>query len=319
MAPLITGAMGHVGCEAVRQAASAGARVVAQYHTRFRPADAEAIGGNVTWVACDLADAAAVELLAGDYGVDSCLHLAAISNEAYARPQPLAAIQANVGAVANLLDAARCGNWRRFVFVSTGSVFQKADPAAPILEDAPVSAVNVYGTTKYCGELLAGMYRSQFGLSAAVVRISWVYGPPILSDDPARGPIPSFLTKALAGIPIRDAGGADFAASFTYVTDAAAGLLAALNAPRLNFDVYHLGPGVNFTAGQAAAAVRAAVPGAVIEIGPGTEPWTRYTKMRGPLAGGRLLRDTGFRVAHTLDAGVRAYADWMRAHPQARG
>jgi nucleoside-diphosphate-sugar epimerase len=83
----------------------------------------------------------------------------------------------------------------------------------------------------------------------------------------------------------------------------------------LRYPTYHLGHGVNFTAGQAAAAVRSAVPGAVIALSSGTEPWTRYTSLRGPLAGDRLRADTGYSPTHTLDAGVLAYAQWMRAHP----
>ena len=120
------------------------------------------------------------------------------------------------------------------------------------------------------------MYRSEYGLSASTVRISWVFGPPVISDQPMRGPIPSYLLRALRGEPIRE-GGADFAASFTYVADVAEALLAAAAAPELRHAIYHFGHGVNFTAGQAAEAVRKAVPGAVIELAGGTEPWTRYT------------------------------------------
>ena len=158
------------------------------------------------------------------------------------------------------------------------------------------------------------MYRSEYGLSASAVRISWVFGPPVISDQPMRGPIPSYLLRALRGEPIRE-GGADFAASFTYVADVAEALLAAAAAPELRHALYHFGHGVNFTAGQAAEAVRQAVPGAAIALSGGTEPWTRYTAPRGPLAGERFFQDMGYRPAHTLAAGVAAYADWMRANP----
>lgn len=316
MTLLVTGAAGHVGLWVARRAATAGLRVVAACRTPPRPEEAASVGASVTWVSCDLAEASAVDALAAAHAIDSCIHLAAVSNEAYARPKPLAAVQANVGATANLLEAARRHDWRRFILVSTGSVFQAADAVTPILEDAPTSPANVYATTKHCAELLTRMYRTQFGLSASVVRISWVYGPPVATDSPTRGPIPAFLRAALAGKARRDPGGADFAASFTYVTDVADGLLAASRADRLDHDIYHLGPGRNFTAGRVAAAVRAAVPGAVIELGPGTEPWTTYTKMRGPLAGGRFRTSTGYSLAHGLDEGIAAYAAWMRAHPQ---
>ena len=315
MTLLVTGATGHVGGEIVRQAMKRDMPVIAVARDAVGEAEAQAFP-SVKWLQCDLADTDAVKALTARNRIDACIHAAAISNEAYAKPDPRGAIATNVGATANLLEAARLASWRRFVLISTGSVFSlNSDTTRPILEDQAPGVANVYSTTKLCAELLTSMYRTEYGLSASTVRISWVFGPPIISDQPMRGPIPSYLLRALQGIAIRE-GGAEFAASFTYVADAAAGLLAAATAPELRHPIYHLGHGVNFTAGQAAAAVRSAVPGAVIELTGGTEPWTRYTSLRGPLAGDRLRADTGYNPTHTLEAGVRAYADWMRAHPE---
>jgi nucleoside-diphosphate-sugar epimerase len=316
MALLVTGASGHIGLELAKLAASRGMDVVATHRGDLHEAQAKAAGSGVTWHACDLADACAVRDLAAEYTIDACIHCAAISNEAYARPNPLDAINTNVGATANLLDAAKLGSWRRFVLVSSGSVFQlRRDIVNKVTEDQPPEPANVYSTTKVCAEQLTRMYRSEYGLSASTVRISWVFGPPVISDQPQRGPIPSYLLRALRGEAIRE-GGADFSASFTYIADVVDGLLAASAAPELRHAVYHFGHGVNFTAGQAAAAVVKAVPDAVIEISSGTEPWTKYTALRGPLAGERFLQDTGHKPSHTLDAGVAAYADWMRANPE---
>jgi UDP-glucuronate 4-epimerase len=317
MTLLVTGAMGHVGYEIVRQAAQRGMPVIALYRGTFDEARAQAAGAGVQWLRCDLADAGAMRDLADAHRIDACIHAAAVSNEAYARPAPLLAVAGNVGATANLLESARTKSWRRFLLVSTGSVFQlRAATKSPILEDEVTAPANVYSTTKVCAEQLTRMYRTEYGLSASTVRISWVYGPPVISDQPTRGPIPSYLLRTLRGEAIRE-GGADFAASFTFVGDVAEGLLTAASAPELRFATYHLGPGVNLTVGQVAAAVQKAVPGAVFELGPGTEPWTRYTSLRGPLAGDKLQSDTGYAPTHSLDAGVRAYAEWMRANPAA--
>jgi UDP-glucuronate 4-epimerase len=314
---LVTGGMGHVGFETVRSALARGHDVVAQYRSVFREEDAAALGARVTWIRCDLADAGQVASLLA-HPVDGCIHTAAVPNEQFARGDPLGTIDANVVAVGRLLEAARTRGWRRFLYTSTGSVFQNAtDVSRPILEDATPSVTNVYSTTKYAGELLTAMYRSQFDVPAATVRVSWVYGPPLVPrvrQNP-RGPIPVFLKLALAGHPVREPSGRDFGATYTYVADVAAGLLAAFEADTLRHATYHLSGGRNILTDEVAAAVRAAVPRAIVDVGPGTAPWTDHTRMRGPLAGHRLLEDTGFAPRYTIDQGVAAFAEWMRAHP----
>ena len=320
MVLLVTGAMGHVGQDLVRQAAERGHRVVAQYRGAFNAKMVATTGPQVSWVKADLTDTDAVEAMIEAHGVSGAIHTAAVPNDSVARPDPFGAVNSNVAAVAGLLDHARRRNWRRFVYVSTGSVFQKAaDGTTPILEDHPPAVTNVYSTTKLCGELVTTMFRSQYDLSASTVRISWVYGPPLVPrvrENP-RGPIPWFLKCALSGQPIVEPSGGDFAASYTHVSDVAAGLLAAYEAEALRHPVYHLGSGLNFSTSQVADAVRRAVPGASITVGPGTAPWTDHTRMRGPLAGNLLFEDTGFKPKLDLEQGVRSFADWMRANREA--
>ncbi len=315
MALLVTGAMGHVGYEVARRAARTG-KVVAQYHRSFRPADAVALGSNVAWAACDLGNPDAFRTLCETHEIDGCVHLAAVASEIYARPDPAGAFRANVGAVVNLLEGARSQRWRRFIYGSTGSVFKDVDPAAPIPENAQTDADSIYGATKACGEVMTRAYRAQYDLEAATVRISWIYGPPIVSSSFQRGPIPPLLIGALQGRPRRDATGGDFAVSFTFIDDVAEGLLAAVEAPALHHDIYQLGPSRNYSTREVAEAVKAAVPGAVVEVGPGAAPWNTYTPLRGPFRGDRFVADTGYRTRHTLDEGVKIYADWLRARPE---
>lgn len=319
MVLLVTGAMGHVGQDLVRQAAERGHRVVAQYRGRFN-VDAPANSlPDVRWVKVELTDVDAVANFIETHGVTGAIHTAAVPNESVARPDPLGTVNSNVGAVAGLLEQARRRNWRRFVYVSSGSVFQNADGTTPIIEDAPPAVTNVYSTTKFCGELVTTMFRSQYAVSAATVRISWVYGPPLVPrvrENP-RGPIPWFLKCALASQPVVEPSGGDFAASYTHVSDVAAGLLAAYEATTLRHPVYHLGSGLNFSTSQVADAVRRAVPGASITVGPGTAPWTDHTRMRGPLTGNRLFEDAGFKPKFDLEQGVQSFADWMQAEREA--
>ena len=99
------------------------------------------------------------------------------------------------------------------------------------------------------------------------------------------------------------------------MADVAAGLFAAYKTDNLNNGIYHLGSGANYSTHDVAAAVKEAVPGSIISIGAGTEPWTDDTRMRGPLAGDNLFKDTGFKPHYSLSEGVKEFANWMRFNP----
>ena len=315
---LVTGGMGHVGYETVRQAAAAGIEVVAQYMSTFRPEDAEAAGPNVTWAQCDLSDPYELTMLSAAHDIEGCIHTAAVPNDQLAFPQPLRTFQSNVVATELLLETARRLGWRRFLFVSTGSVFQSLPDAVTPVSEAKVPAPkSLYAATKRSGEMMTAVYAATYGLSAATARISWIFGAPLVPRvfDAPRGPIPEFLRRALAGEGIREASGGDFAASFTYVPDCAEGLLTLYRADQLEHSAYHVGSGRNHTTFEVAEAVRAAVPGAVVEVGSGTAPWTETTVMRGPLECSRMAEEFGFRPRHSLSEAVAAFADWMRANP----
>ncbi|MBU2980186.1 NAD(P)-dependent oxidoreductase [Lentibacter algarum] len=317
MSVLITGANGHVGFLAVKQAVAAGLSVVAQVRSLGRvPSEASALKeGQVTWVACELSDPSQISALGNEYEIEGCIHLAAVPNDELARPDPWAAIQSNVTATAALLELARLQKWRRFIYVSTGSVFQNnSDFSSPIAEDRLPCPKTTYGSTKHAGELMVQLYKNDFDVSAATVRISHVYGPPLVprARNYPRGPLVAFLREAVLGEEINDSSGGDYESSFTHVLDVANGLLAAYTAETLNYSVYHLGNSRNWSGNDVVAAIRKVLPEAQINLGAGTKPWSDYTALRGPLLDTRLKDDAGFTPQFPLEEGVADFAEWMQ-------
>jgi nucleoside-diphosphate-sugar epimerase len=316
MSVLVTGAMGHVGYITALACADAGLDVVAHYHSTFHPRLAAAAGRRVTWVKGDIVDLAHLMEIAERHGVEGVIHSAALPNNDVCRPVPVRAMQVNTLSTQYLLELARQRRWRRVVFVSTGAVYQASDPAGWLRETDPATPSNVYGTTKHMGELLVNMYARSYGVSACTVRVSWVWGPPLITDglDGPRGPIPYFLIPAVRRQPRHEPTGGDFIANFTYVKDVAQALRLAYQAPTLPSVLYNVSNGRHYSTAEIVEAITKVVPGADISVGPGMEPWLNFTVLRGSFDITRIRRELGFEVRFSLEQGLADYAAWLEEH-----
>src|SRR5262249_17664976 len=121
------------------------------------------------------------------------VHGAAVTPHAYSdaggrrrdpeREDPLRVLSVNIMGTARALDWARgLADLRRFVYVSTGSVYADAVPAQektffPLPEDGYIGPTALYGSSKYSGELIALRFKQLYSLDLAIVRLSSVFGP----------------------------------------------------------------------------------------------------------------------------------------------
>lgn len=169
MKALVTGATGFTGYALTERLVRDGWEVAAFVRPSPRVERLKRLG--VECIPIDITDAAAV---ASAYRpVDRVFHVAAL----YRTEQPDRAefARVNVGAVRNLLEAAKQKGVGRFVHCSTVGVQGQID-APPASEDYRTRPNDHYQQTKLEGEQVARRYFAD-GVPGAVVRPAGIYGP----------------------------------------------------------------------------------------------------------------------------------------------
>src|SRR5205807_10646835 len=129
-------------------------------------------------------------------GVDVVFHLAAMPGLARSWIDFDLYQSCNVVATQRLLEAARqAGGLRRFLYVSTSSVYGRFGSGDETLPTRPISP---YGATKLAAEHLCRAYAEEQGLPVVVLRYFSVYGP---RQRPDMG-YASFIDALLTGQPL---------------------------------------------------------------------------------------------------------------------
>jgi UDP-glucose 4-epimerase len=213
---LVTGGAGFIGAALVRALTDIGAAVTV---IDKRPMTR----GPVDAVVADLADIDLVELIKIRRPT-TIFHLAARTSVLESVQDPVGVYQTNVHLTQCLLEAARTAGTRSFVLASTNAVVGHVDATKIIDERSPMRPLTPYGATKAAAEMLCAAYSASYGLAAAPVRLTNVYGPGMTEKD-------SFVARLMRaaatganatiygdGLQVRD---------YVYVEDAVAGLLLA--------------------------------------------------------------------------------------------
>ncbi|ALH80794.1 NAD-dependent epimerase/dehydratase family protein [Sphingopyxis macrogoltabida] len=168
---LVTGATGGLGAALVRAARARGHEVVATGRSADKGQALEALGAR--FVPADLAEARDLAPLVTS--VDSVIHAAGLSASWGARE---AFVRANVTATARLLDAARAAGCRRFVFISSPSIFASFRDRENIgIDAAPADPpLNDYARTKLAAEQMV-LAADSADMACCAIRPRALVGP----------------------------------------------------------------------------------------------------------------------------------------------
>jgi UDP-glucose 4-epimerase len=297
---LVTGGLGYCGQHVVRALAERGDEVVS-YNRDF----SEAADAGVVPVQGELFDIPRLLETIRECAVDRIVHTAAMSHPDLSIEFPVATFSANVDGTLHLFEAARLSGVRRIVSFSSETVYGHVD--GPVAESAALHPTTPYGVTKVTVELMADVYNRLYEMDVISLRISEVYGPGNKMPTALR----DMLIAAVRGEPFRMDAGADHRFHFIHVQDVARAVLRALDCASPEHAVFNVNGGPQVSLREAAEHVRAAVPGADIQLGTGH--W--HLDRQGEWDTSRAERELGYRPAVALDEGIARYAAWLREHP----
>ena len=212
-------------------------------------------------------------------------------------------VRRNLLASRRVFEAAAAAG-TRVVFASSSSIYGDAE-RYPTPEETEARPISPYGITKLGCEQLAHAYSQGFGLDAVVLRYFTVYGPRQRPD------------MALARIVGALARGSSFelygdglqSRSFTYVADAVAATIAAMEGARAG-TVYNVGGGQEATMREAIATLER-VSGRTLDLV--ERPAAAGDVRRTAADVTRIERDLGWRATTSLQDGLQAQWEWASA------
>lgn len=255
---------------------------------------------------------------------DVAFHLATYHGNQSSIADPLADHENNLVTTLKLYERLKgFERLRKVVYSASGctlaphEVYEKAEPvseegAVPFDLDSP------YQISKVVGEFYSVYYHRQHGLPAVRARFQNVYGPgEVLGAGRWRGTpatvwrnvTPTFVYRALNGLPLQLDNGGVASRDFVYAEDVAHGLVACAErgAPG---DVYNLASGVETTIRRLAElVVELSGSSSSLEIAP-PRPWDHSILRFGSPEKAR--RELGFQARTTLEEGLRRTIAWTR-------
>jgi nucleoside-diphosphate-sugar epimerase len=154
------------------------------------------------------------------FNCNTIVHLASFPRQKVVSQNPVVASEVMSTGLINLLEAARANKIKRFVYISSSMVY--GDFESDVTEDAACRPIGQYGIMKYMGEKLVEDYARQYGFEYVIIRPSAVYGELDVEDRV----VSKFMLGAMRGETLK-VKGANEVLDFTYVQDAARGIVQA--------------------------------------------------------------------------------------------
>jgi nucleoside-diphosphate-sugar epimerase len=230
----VTGGAGFLGRRVVRRLREAGFDTVS--------VDIAPQGEKVERL--DVTDLGAVSAIFSRTKPDVVIHLAALAGSngkgggRESIQDPYACFRTNVMGTLSVFEACRRLEIRRVIHMSSFSPYGGAE--GPINEATPFNPTNPYGSSKYCGELVAKCYASNYGIKTLILRAPLLAGENQKEENALR----EFVLSVKRGQPIVIYGDGSHVREWLHPIDVAEAFLkgiAYFNSMTTPYEVFVLG------------------------------------------------------------------------------
>jgi nucleoside-diphosphate-sugar epimerase len=248
----------------------------------------------------DISDAKLVDHVFNIEQPEIVIHMASFPRQKVVNANPAQGSRVMSEGLINLLEASNNYDVRKFIYISSSMVY--GDFKDDVKENYDCKPQGQYGILKLAGEWLVKDYSRRTALAYTIIRPSAVYGPLDVEDRV----ISKFILRAMRGDTLK-VNGARETLDFTYVDDAAEGIVAAALSDNTENKTYNITKSHSHTLLDAANLAVKIVGNGTIEV---AERDLDFPS-RGALNIDAARKDFGFDPKVDVEEGFRIYYNWL--------
>ena len=311
---LVTGGMGLIGHNIVHKLENDHELIIVDNHTNYGFIPQQQIDylinqrrkklNNYKNYPIDITNIHNLNLIFRNHKPDLVIHCASYPRQKAVEADPAMGARVMCEGLTNLLEASIKNNVKRFVYISSSMVY--GDFEHDVTEDSPCNPIGQYGIFKLMGEKLVQDYTRRTGIEHVIIRPSAVYGELDVEDRV----VSKFVLGAIRGQTLK-VNGPDEILDFTYVDDAAEGIVQASLCRETTNEVYNITRSADkfWTLKEAAElAIKIAGKGDLI-VGPRDLSFPK----RGRLHIGKAMSDFEYNPKVNVEEGFQKYYEWLKS------
>lgn len=251
----------------------------------------------------DLRDHAKVNdfFLNFSFNADAVIHLASFPRQKVVGQNPIWGSDVMSTGLVNLLELSKKYKVPKFVYISSSMVY--GDFEDQVREDAICNPQGQYGIMKLMGEWLVKDYTRRGCFDHVIIRPSAVYGEYDVEDRV----VSKFMLSAMRGETLK-VNGASETLDFTYVEDAAAGIVGATLSENARNKTYNITKSHSWSLLDAANLAVTIAGSGNVQVRDKDADFPS----RGALNIDAAKKDFGYNPQIDVDEGFKRYYEWFR-------